>query len=253
MGQLGVPKLDPFFAGFFVSIPLVGVAVYWLWIFPIRNGIRAARATGRSPHWMWLAVHPVFGWPVYMWMRRRFTGTSVGFDSLPTWSRRLALSLMLLYAGLILVGLITDAGAFPSQVVAIVILGGMTWFPLLRGMSRHDRTRRLLKWLGFGSWVVGPLGLITMAFVGDMQLTLSSSGAGALIGLVVALLLVFSGFRQERTVWRDAVGRAVATTPWRTTGSFVGAVGGLLTLVLLPVAGALIGAAYQGGALLGLW
>ncbi len=34
-----------------------------------KGGLRAAKAKGRSPHWMWLGIHPVSGWIAFVWLR----------------------------------------------------------------------------------------------------------------------------------------------------------------------------------------
>ena len=49
-----------------VAIVFVGLV---LWLLPVIFGLRAARSKGRSPHWMWLGLHPLTGWVAFLWLR----------------------------------------------------------------------------------------------------------------------------------------------------------------------------------------
>jgi len=44
-------------------------AIYYAWIWPIRQGIAIAKTNGLSPHWMWLGFHPATAWAVYIYLR----------------------------------------------------------------------------------------------------------------------------------------------------------------------------------------
>jgi len=46
--------------------PALILALLCVWLLPIVPGIRAARRKGRSPHWMWFAVHPLGGWITWL-------------------------------------------------------------------------------------------------------------------------------------------------------------------------------------------
>ena len=39
--------------------------LYPAWLYPVVHGIEMARRKGRSPQWMWFALHPVLGWVAY--------------------------------------------------------------------------------------------------------------------------------------------------------------------------------------------
>ena len=55
-----------------VKVPvmlLAGVGLPIIWILPIVLGVRAARAKGVSPHWMWFGVHPMGGWIAFLIIR----------------------------------------------------------------------------------------------------------------------------------------------------------------------------------------
>jgi hypothetical protein len=39
--------------------------VILFWVVPIKYGIRIAKSRGFSPHWMWLGIHPFFGWMAF--------------------------------------------------------------------------------------------------------------------------------------------------------------------------------------------
>jgi hypothetical protein len=45
-----------------VSLLLTVVVLYYIWVWPIRAGVRVAKSKGRSPHWMWFGVHPLGAW-----------------------------------------------------------------------------------------------------------------------------------------------------------------------------------------------
>jgi hypothetical protein len=62
MGAEPFPREGPVLAVFVVV--LLGLT-----LLPVILGVRAARAKGRSPHWMWFGVHPVTGWIAYIWLR----------------------------------------------------------------------------------------------------------------------------------------------------------------------------------------
>ena len=36
------------------------------WIVPVPLGIKKARQKGRSPHWMWFGIFPIYGWIVFI-------------------------------------------------------------------------------------------------------------------------------------------------------------------------------------------
>jgi hypothetical protein len=54
---------------------VVSILVFWL--LPIVLGLRAARAKGRSLHWMWFGLNPITGWIAYLWLR---------FAASPVWA-----------------------------------------------------------------------------------------------------------------------------------------------------------------------
>ena len=43
--------------------------LYYIWIWPIRQGISVAKSRGVSPHWMWLGFHPITAWATYVCIR----------------------------------------------------------------------------------------------------------------------------------------------------------------------------------------
>lgn len=44
-----------------------------LWILPVFLGVKAARAKGVSPHWMWFGIHPLGGWIAFLVLRYGIT------------------------------------------------------------------------------------------------------------------------------------------------------------------------------------
>lgn len=48
--------------GAIVALLLSAVFIWYVWVWPVRAGIRVARRKGRSPHWMWFGIHPLGGW-----------------------------------------------------------------------------------------------------------------------------------------------------------------------------------------------
>ena len=49
---------------------LVGsVALWYLWVWPIRRGLAIAREKNRSPHWLWFGLHPFGAWIAYAILR----------------------------------------------------------------------------------------------------------------------------------------------------------------------------------------
>lgn len=42
-----------------IAIAVGVLIVLPLWIFFITRGIKAAKESGRSPHWMWFGIHPL--------------------------------------------------------------------------------------------------------------------------------------------------------------------------------------------------
>ena len=45
------------------------VLIYVLWLYPIVNGVKAARRRGLSPHWMWFGIHPLGAWIAFAVLR----------------------------------------------------------------------------------------------------------------------------------------------------------------------------------------
>jgi len=45
---------------------LIFAAVAVFWTLPIILGVRLARRKGRSPHLMWVGIHPFFGWIAFV-------------------------------------------------------------------------------------------------------------------------------------------------------------------------------------------
>jgi hypothetical protein len=45
------------------------LVILLIWLLPIFLGVRAAKAKGRSPHWMWFGLHPITGWIAFLWLR----------------------------------------------------------------------------------------------------------------------------------------------------------------------------------------
>jgi hypothetical protein len=50
-------------------LPVYVVVLLAVWLLPVFLGVRAARAKGRSPYWMWLGIHPLTGWIAFLWLR----------------------------------------------------------------------------------------------------------------------------------------------------------------------------------------
>lgn len=48
---------------------LFAVVGLTFWLTPIWLGVRAAKAKGKSPHWMWFGLHPISGWIAFIWLR----------------------------------------------------------------------------------------------------------------------------------------------------------------------------------------
>ena len=53
-----------------VLAPLVGVAAIVFYIVMVVHGVKIAKRKGRSPHWMWFALHPLSGVIAYICLRR---------------------------------------------------------------------------------------------------------------------------------------------------------------------------------------
>ncbi|MCJ7588748.1 MAG: hypothetical protein MUQ00_12730 [Candidatus Aminicenantes bacterium] len=48
---------------------LASVIVLLIWLLPVLLGVQAAKAKGRSPHWMWFGLFPLTGWIAYLWLQ----------------------------------------------------------------------------------------------------------------------------------------------------------------------------------------
>lgn len=49
-----------------VQIISIVFAVIVFWIIPVYLGIKTAKKKNISPHWMWIAIHPAFGWLAFI-------------------------------------------------------------------------------------------------------------------------------------------------------------------------------------------
>lgn len=52
-----------------VVFTVLGLAAVALYIVMVVDGVKVAKQKGRSPHWMWFALHPVGGVIVYICLR----------------------------------------------------------------------------------------------------------------------------------------------------------------------------------------
>jgi hypothetical protein len=228
-----------------------GLFVYWLWMYPIRNGLLAARRSGRSKHWLWLAIHPMFGWPVYWFLRRGTYITPVGVDTL---SQRTRLLLLLAMSGTLIVGFVVTGiqGLHPLQVLALgliwVAASGLVMRPLILHPAAAGGAKRLVA----VAWIAMPLlfGASAIWFARDEAG--AAAKVGAVVGFVLFLLAIGSGTKQQRTLYYRG-GVLVGQTPWRDIGTFTRVPGGCVAALVMPFLGAIAGVCVQGARTLGLW
>ena len=60
------PRADPAADAVFALLALVVVALYCVMVV---DGVRIAKRKGRSPHWMWFALHPIGGLIAWICLR----------------------------------------------------------------------------------------------------------------------------------------------------------------------------------------
>ena len=53
-----------------LSVTCSFAVLFFLWAFPIKKGIGAAKKAGVSPYWMWFGIHPLSGWIAYLILKR---------------------------------------------------------------------------------------------------------------------------------------------------------------------------------------
>ena len=55
--------------GGLLGLILAVVLLYFIWLFPVRRGVRVAKDKGISPHWMWFGLHPLGAWIAFLILR----------------------------------------------------------------------------------------------------------------------------------------------------------------------------------------
>jgi hypothetical protein len=248
------PPMQSDVIGAMVGVQSIALAIYWMWIYPMRNALGAAEAAGRSRYWAWLGLHPMFGWPVYIWLKRKTSYEAVGFLNLPRWGRILCAGLLVFYGGTVTLGVVmTQPRWAPLQLITFVVWAVASWLVVIRAFVSHAVLQWVVTRAAVLMWLAVPALLIATGAMLAPDATWRGAQLGAVIGAVLVILVAFTGHRQVQTVWYDRQGRETGRSDWKTIGWFLPLNAFVVLIVVVPIAGAIGMASVQGGRVLRLW